>query len=157
PGGQLQKLSAFNDEQLAGLSLGEIAEQWVESSDGAKVHSMLLRPPQVLQGGRALLLVLIHGGPQGAWTDSWFLRWNAAAFAARGYVVLMPNPRGSNGYGAPFKEGVSKDWGGLAYDDVMRSVEAAEKRSDVIPGRTCAAGASYGGYMVNWIAGHTRK
>jgi dipeptidyl aminopeptidase/acylaminoacyl peptidase len=158
PGGKLLKLTSFNDEQFGGLLLGEVDEQWVTAGDGAKVHSLILRPsPTTVAGGRAPLLVLVHGGPQGAWSDSWGLRWNAAIFAARGYVVLMPNPRGSTGYGAPFKEGVSKDWGGQAYDDLMRSVDEAEKRSDVLPGHTCAAGASYGGYLINWIAGHTKR
>jgi len=97
------------------------------------------------------------GGPQGAWEDEWGMRWNEAAFAARGYVVLAVNPRGSTGYGRAFEEQISGDWGGLAYDDLMRAVDAAEKLPGVLPGRTCAAGASFGGYMIDWIAGHTDR
>ena len=82
------------------------------------------------------------GGPQGAWEDEWGMRWNEAAFAARGYVVLAVNPRGSTGYGRAFEEQISRDWGGLAYDDLMRAVDAAEKLPGVLPGRTCGARAS---------------
>src|SRR5216683_2125033 len=97
------------------------------------------------------------GGPQGAWEDEWGMRWNEAAFAARGYVVLAVNPRGSTGFGRAFVEQISGDWGGLAYDDLMRAVDAAEKLPYVLPGHTCAAGASFGGYMIDWIAGHTDR
>ena len=157
PGGKLQRISNFNTEQYAGLALGTLDEQWVTGSDGAKIHSLIVKPAGLAKGARAPLLVLIHGGPQGAWEDQWSMRWNAAAFAARGYVVVMPNPRGSSTYDSKLKEQVSKDWGGLAYEDILRSVDAAEQRPDVEQGRTCAAGASYGGYMVNWIAGHTDR
>jgi len=156
PGGAAQRLTSFNAEQFAGLDLGPAPEeQWVAAGDGARVHSWILKPPGL--AGRAPLVVLIHGGPQGAWEDTWGMRWNAAAYAARGYIVLLPNPRGSTGFGHAFTEAVTRDWGGLAFDDIMRSVDAVEKRPDVEPGRACAAGASYGGYMVNWIAGHSTR
>jgi dipeptidyl aminopeptidase/acylaminoacyl peptidase len=155
PGGQPKRLTAVNQEQYAGIDMPADAQDlWVESKDGAKVHSWIVRPPG---GKRAPLLLLIHGGPQGAWEDEWGMRWNEAAFAARGYVVLAVNARGSTGYGRAFEEQISGDWGGLAYDDVMRSVDAAEKLPYVLPGRTCAAGASFGGYMIDWIAGHTDR
>src|SRR6266851_3168652 len=82
------------------------------------------------------------GGPQGVWEDEWGMRWNEAAFAARGYVVLAVNPRGSTGYRRAFEEQISRDWGGLAYDDLIRAVDAAEKLPGVLPGRTCGARAS---------------
>ncbi len=155
--GAPQQLTRLNAEQYSGLDLGPAAEeQWVKSSDGARVHSFIVKPP-MKRGDKLPLLVLVHGGPQGAWEDQFSMRWNAAAFAARGYIVLLPNQRGSTGYGEQFKEQISQDWGGLAYEDVMRSVDAAEKRPDVQPGHTCAAGASYGGYLINWIAGHTER
>jgi len=101
--------------------------------------------------------VLIHGGPQGAWGDGWSFRWNPQVFAAAGYVVFMPNPRGSIGWGQEFVDDVNRDWGGRAYEDVMRGTDFAEALPYVAPGRTVAAGASYGGYLVNWIAGHTDR
>ncbi|GAC1541589.1 MAG: S9 family peptidase [Myxococcales bacterium] len=156
--GEPVRLTSFNQEQYAGLDLGPAPEDlWVVGRDGARVHSFVLKPPGLAAGKRAPLLVLIHGGPQGSWEDQWGMRWNEAAFAARGSVVLAVDPRGSIGYGHAFEEQITGDWGGLAYDDLLRSVDAAEKLPFVAPGRTCAAGASFGGYMVDWIAGHTDR
>jgi len=101
--------------------------------------------------------VLIHGGPQGAWTNGWTYRWNAEVFASAGFVVFMPNPRGSVGWGQQFTDDINRDWGGRAYEDVMRGTDWAEALPFVEAGRTAAAGASFGGYMVNWIAGHTDR
>ena len=157
-GGKPIRLTALNDEQYGGIDLGAAPEDlWVEAKDGARIHSFVLRPPGLAPGRRAPLLVLIHGGPQGSWEDQWGMRWNAAAFAARGAVVLAIDPRGSIGYGHAFEEQITNDWGGLAYDDILRSVDAAEKLPFVETGRTCAAGASFGGYMIDWIAGHTDR
>jgi dipeptidyl aminopeptidase/acylaminoacyl peptidase len=155
PGGQPSRLSRFNDEQYKELNLGTAEELWTDSKDGAKVHSWIVRPANA--PAKLPLIVLIHGGPQGSWEDAWSMRWNAAAFAARGYVVVATDFHGSIGYGQKFKEQISGDWGGLAYDDVMRATDAAEKLPFVDPGHTCAAGASFGGYMVDWIAGHTDR
>jgi dipeptidyl aminopeptidase/acylaminoacyl peptidase len=151
--GQPKRISHFNDEQYAGLDLGTAEEIWVNGKDGAKVHSWVVRP----QGNpRAPLLVLIHGGPQGSWEDAWSMRWNIAAFAARGYVVVATDFHGSAGYGQKFKEEISGDWGGLAYDDIQRATDAALKLPNVA-GIGCAAGASFGGFMIDWIAGHTDR
>jgi dipeptidyl aminopeptidase/acylaminoacyl peptidase len=102
-------------------------------------------------------IVLIHGGPQGAWEDAWSYRWNGEMFASRGYAVFMPNPRGSTGYGQPFVEGVSRDWGGKAYVDIMNGVDRFVALPYVDADRVGAAGASYGGYMIDWILGHTDR
>ncbi len=155
PGGQPSRLSRFNDEQYKDLNLGTAEDLWIDSKDGAKVHSWVVRPANA--PAKLPLLVLIHGGPQGSWEDAWSMRWNAAAFAARGYVVVATDFHGSTGYGQKFKEQISGDWGGLAYEDVMRATDAAEKLPFVDPAHTCAAGASYGGYMIDWIAGHTDR
>ena len=158
PGGRPEPITRFNQDQYAGIDLGPPPEDlWVEAKDGTKIHSFVLRPPGLARGARAPLTVLIHGGPQGSWEDAWGMRWNEAAFAARGRVVVAIDPHGSVGYGQKFKEQISRDWGGLAYDDILRAVDAAEQRPDVEKGRTCAAGASFGGYMVDWIAGHTDR
>ncbi len=101
------------------------------------------------------LIVLIHGGPQGAWNNNWGYRWNPQMFANAGYVVFMPNPRGSTGYGQKFVNEISADWGGKAYTDIMNGVaEVLKKNSYIDKNRIGAAGASYGGYMVDWILGH---
>jgi len=154
-GGQPSRLSHFNDAQYKDLDLGTAEELWVDAKDGSKVHSWVVRPAHA--PAKLPLLVLIHGGPQGSWEDSWTMRWNAAVFAARGYVVLQTDFHGSVGYGQKFKEQISGDWGGLAYDDVMRATDAAEKLASVDPAHTCAAGASFGGYMIDWIAGHSDR
>ena len=147
-------LTHFNDAQFKDLELGSVQELWTEGQDGARIHSWVVRPPGDV---KAPLLVLVHGGPQGSWEDGWHMRWNLAAFAARGYAVVATDFHGSTGYGQKFKEQISGDWGGLAYDDVMRATDAAEKLPFVLPGHTCAAGASYGGYLIDWIAGHTDR
>ena len=155
PGGQPVRLTRFNEEQYRDLNLGTAEDLWVDAKDGTKVHSWVVRPAN--PPAKLPLLVLIHGGPQGSWEDAWSMRWNAAVFAARGYTVLLTDFHGSVGYGQKFKEQISGDWGGLAYDDVMRATDAAEKLPFVDPAHTCAAGASFGGYMVDWIAGHTDR
>jgi len=98
---------------------------------------------------------LIHGGPQGAWNNSWSYRWNPQVFANAGYVVFAPNPRGSTGYGQQFVNEISGDWGGKVYIDIMNAVADTISRNKFIDkNRIGAAGASYGGYMINWIEGH---
>ena len=158
PGEKPKLITSFNVEQYAGLDLGPAPEElWIEGKDGKKLQAFLLKPPGLAPGAKAPLVVLVHGGPQGAWEDVWGMRWNPALFASRGAVVLMPNPRGSVGYGHALTEQITDDWGGLPYDDVMRATDAAEQLPFVDAGRTCAAGASYGGYLVDWIAGHTDR
>jgi dipeptidyl aminopeptidase/acylaminoacyl peptidase len=100
------------------------------------------------------MITLIHGGPQGAWDDNWGYRWNPQVFAAPGYVVFMPNPRGSTGYGQKFVDEISGDWGGKAYIDIMNGVAHMLTLGYVDKNRLGAAGGSYGGYMVDWIEGH---
>jgi dipeptidyl aminopeptidase/acylaminoacyl peptidase len=102
-------------------------------------------------------LYLVHGGPQGAWDDAWTYRWNAQVFAAAGYVVFMPNPRGSTGFGQLLTDEISGDWGGKPYEDLMKGADYAESLPYVDRTRTGAAGASYGGYMMNWFLGHTDR
>jgi dipeptidyl aminopeptidase/acylaminoacyl peptidase len=99
--------------------------------------------------------VLIHGGPQSAWNDNWGYRWNPQVFANAGYVVFTPNPRGSTGYGQQFVNDISGDWGGKVFIDLSNGVADVLRRNTFIDrSRIGAAGASYGGYMVNWIQGH---
>ncbi|MFB3778914.1 MAG: alpha/beta fold hydrolase [Bryobacteraceae bacterium] len=156
-GGAAQPLTRLNDTLLAGLQLTAAEDFWVEGADGGRVHSFLVKPPGFKAGVRYPVLFLIHGGPQGAWGESWTYRWNAQVFAAAGYVVVMPNPRGSTGYGQKFTDEINGDWGGKAYEDVMRVVDHVAGQSYVDPDRLAAAGASYGGYLVNWILGHTSR
>ncbi|HWX23597.1 MAG TPA: S9 family peptidase, partial [Vicinamibacteria bacterium] len=124
---------------------------------GKSVQAWIVKPPDFDATRRYPLAVLIHGGPQGAWVDGWTFRWNAEVFASAGFVVFMPNPRGSIGWGQAFTDDINADWGGKAFEDIMKGTDYAESLPYVEKGRSVAAGASFGGYMVNWIAGHTDR
>ncbi|HMS43765.1 MAG TPA: S9 family peptidase, partial [Pyrinomonadaceae bacterium] len=122
---------------------------------GAKVHGFLLKPMNYDAKKKYPMIVLIHGGPQGAWNDSWGYRWNPQMYANAGYIVFMPNPRGSTGYGQKFVNEISGDWGGKVVDDIKNGiVEVLKKNPAIDKERIGAAGASYGGYMVDWLLGH---
>lgn len=151
------QLTRFNETALAGRRLPKIEEFWVEGAEQARVHSFLVKPPDFDAGKKYPVLFLIHGGPQGAWGESWTYRWNAHVFAAAGFVVVEPNPRGSTGYGQKFIDEINKDWGGRVYQDLMAVVSHVERQPYADPKRMAAAGGSYGGYMVNWILGHTQR
>ena len=118
------------------------------------VHGYLLKPANFDAAKKYPLIVLIHGGPQGAWNDNWGYRWNPQVFANAGYVVFMPNPRGSTGYGQKFVNEISADWGGKAFADIANGIADIAKKPFVDKSRIGAAGASYGGYMVDWFLGH---
>ncbi|MEW5982320.1 MAG: S9 family peptidase [Acidobacteriota bacterium] len=124
---------------------------------GTPVQAWIVKPNGFQEGRRYPLLYLVHGGPQGAWTDAWTYRWNAQVFASAGFVVFMPNPRGSTGFGQQFTDEISRDWGGRVYEDLMKGLDYAEKLPYVDASKKVAAGASYGGYMMNWFLGHTNR
>jgi dipeptidyl aminopeptidase/acylaminoacyl peptidase len=155
--GKLTKLTRENDALLAQFAMGSTEDVWWEGADGAQVQGHLIKPPNFDPSKKYAAIVLIHGGPQGAWSDSWSYRWNPQPFAARGYVILMPNPRGSSGFGQQFVEQISRDWAGRVYTDLMNGVDKLAAMPYVDASRMGAAGGSYGGYMVNWILGHTNR
>ena len=119
----------------------------------------MVKPPGFDPNKKYPLKFLIHGGPQGAWGNSWTYRWNAELFAATGnYVVVMINFHGSTGYGQKFTDSISGDWGGKPYVDLMKGLDYVEKTYPFIDkNREAALGASYGGYMANWLLGHTDR
>ena len=131
---------------------------WFPAADGTKVQGFLIKPPAFDPAKKYPVKFLIHGGPQGAWGDSWSYRWNAELFAANGYVVVMINPGGSTGYGQAFVDRVNGDWGGKPFTDLMIGLTYVEQHYPFIDKtRECALGASYGGYMANWVLGHTNR
>jgi dipeptidyl aminopeptidase/acylaminoacyl peptidase len=148
--GQNLNLSRANEK----LKLAAPEEIEWRGAFNAKNHGFLVKPANFDASRKYPLVVLIHGGPQSAWNDNWGYRWNPQIFAARGYVVFLPNPRGSVGYGQRFVDEVTADWGGRAYTDIMNGVAEVIKMPYVDKTRIGAAGASYGGYMVDWILGH---
>jgi dipeptidyl aminopeptidase/acylaminoacyl peptidase len=156
-GGAPVPVTRLNDEFLASHDLRKLEEFNVTGAEGAQVHTLLLKPPDFDEGKKYPVLFLIHGGPQGAWGETFSFRWNPQVFATAGFVVVMPNPRGSTGYGTKFTDDINGDWGGKVYEDIMAVVDHVSKLPYADPDRMAAAGGSYGGYMVNWIAGHTDR
>ncbi len=153
-----RQLTHHNDMLLSQLELVPPEAFWFEGADKAKVEGFIIRPPHFDAARKYPALFLIHGGPQGAWTDAWGYRWNQQVMAAGGYVVVMVNPRGSTGYGQKFTAEISRDWGGRVYEDLMKGLDAAIAKYPFIDGaRVGAAGGSYGGYMIDWIATHTDR
>jgi dipeptidyl aminopeptidase/acylaminoacyl peptidase len=157
-GGAPVPLTRLNDRVLGDRQLTSLEEFWVDGAGGSKVQSFLVKPPNFDPARKYPVLMLIHGGPQGFWGHAWTYRWNAQVFAAAGYVVVMPNPRGSTGYGQKFVDEINFDWGGRAFDDIMA---VADHVVSDIPyadaSKMTAAGGSYGGYMIDWILGHTQR
>jgi dipeptidyl aminopeptidase/acylaminoacyl peptidase len=156
-GGAAIPLTHFNDAFLREFGLQQLDELWAGSTDGTRIHSFLLKPPGFDPAKRYPVLFLIHGGPQGSWGEDWGYRWNPQVFAAAGFVVVMPNPRGSTGYGQKFIDEINMDWGGKPFDDIMAVADSVAKLPYVGPDKMAAAGGSYGGYMVDWILGHTQR
>ncbi|HYH00125.1 MAG TPA: S9 family peptidase [Terriglobales bacterium] len=152
------KLTHLNDAVLSQIAMNPIESFWFKGSEKAQVQGFIVKPPNFDQTKKYPVKFLIHGGPQGAWGDSWTYRWNAQLFAANGYVVVMINPRGSTGYGQKFIDDVNGDWGGRAYKDLMLGLDYVAKTYPwADTNNACAMGASYGGYMANWIAGNTTR
>ena len=157
-GGAPVALTHLNDQTLNDYQLTSLEEFWVDGANGAKVQSFVVKPPNFDRTKKYPVLMLLHGGPQGFWGHAWTYRWNAQVFAAAGYVVVMPNPRGSTGYGQKFIDEINDDWGGRAFDDVMAVADHIVSDIPYADGsKMTAAGGSYGGYMVDWILGHTQR
>ncbi len=155
--GEAKQLSHVNDALLAELEMNPGESFTVTGAEGAKVQSWLVKPPGFDPAKKYPVVVLIHGGPQGTFGDDFHYRWNAELFSAPGYVVVMPNPRGSPGWGQKFVDEISGDWGGNVYTDIMNVVDHVETLPFVDKSRICAGGGSYGGYMTDWILGHTDR
>ena len=157
-GSGLRQLTHLNESILANVEMNAPETFWFEGAEGTRVQAMLIKPPQSVAGQKYPTLVLLHGGPQTMWSNAWGYRWNAQVFSGAGYVTLMINRRGSTGYGQKFTDEITNDWGGRAYTDVMKGVDAAiAKYSFIDKSRLVAAGASYGGYMADWLATHTDR
>ncbi len=151
-------ITHLNDAILAQLDLPEMESFWFTSTDHTDVKGFLIKPPDFDPAKTYPVKFLIHGGPQGAWDDSWSYRWNPELFAANGYVVVMIDPRGSIGFGQAFIDAVNGDWGGKPYTDLMTGLDYVEQHYPFVDRtRECALGGSYGGYMANWILGHTNR
>ncbi len=149
-------LTRLNEPLFSGLELNPLETFRFTGGNNDSVEALLLKPPFFDPQKKYPMVFLIHGGPQGGWTDDFHYRWNHSLFAAKGYVVVAINFHGSDGYGQPFTDAVSGEWGGVPFVDLVRGQEYAIEHFPFIDkDRIVAAGASYGGFMINWIAGHS--
>jgi len=135
---------------------GRLEEIEVTADDGVRVRAWLVLPDGAAAASPAPLLLWVHGGPVMSW-NSWSWRWNPWLMAARGYAVLLPDPALSTGYGHDFIARGHGQWGGRPYTDLMAITDATVARADIDQARTAMMGGSFGGYMANWIAGHTSR
>jgi len=156
-GKNARPITAVNEAALSRVEFGTVENWRYKGAAGASVQGWIIKPPQFVPEKKYPAVVLVHGGPQGAWGDSFSYRWNYHMFASRGYVVFAPNPRGSYGFGQKFTDEISGDWGGKVFEDIMNGVDFFTKLPYVDAARISAAGASYGGYMMNWLEGHTDR
>ncbi len=150
-------LTDLNGPLLQGIQLTEPESVRVRGAGGTPVQMWIVKPPGFNANRKWPLVFWVHGGPQSAFLDAWSFRWNAALWAAQGYVVALPNPRGSTGYGQRFTDEISRDWGGKVYRDLMACADWLEQQPYVDSRRMAAAGASFGGYMMNWFQGNTDR
>jgi dipeptidyl aminopeptidase/acylaminoacyl peptidase len=154
-----EPLTHMNDAFLSQIDMQPLESFTFKGANDEEVQGFMVKPPGFDPKKKYPLKFLIHGGPQGAWGNEWTYRWNAELFAASGnYVVVMINFHGSTGYGQKFTDSISGDWGGKPYVDLMKGLDYVEKAYPFIDkNREAAMGASYGGYMANWILGHTNR
>lgn len=156
-GDGLRQLTHVNDEAINKLELTPLEPFWFTGALGDSVQGWLMKPPGFDSRRRYPVAYLVHGGPQSAWINNWHARWNYAMFAARGYVVAAVNFHGSTGFGQSFTNSISRHWGDYPFDDLMKGADYVAALPYVDSTRMAALGASYGGYMVYWMAGHTNR
>jgi dipeptidyl aminopeptidase/acylaminoacyl peptidase len=155
--GDRKPISKAADAVLAEFDLPRPESVSVPGAGGQPMQMWILKPPGFDPAKKWPLAFLVHGGPQSAWMDGWSNRWNPEVWAAQGYVVALPNPRGSTGFGQKYTDEISGDWGGKCFDDLMGGLAYMESQPFIDKDRMFAAGASFGGYMMNWFQGKTNK
>lgn len=157
PAGDMRQITAENAGWLTQRTMSASREATVPGADGDPVRYWELLPPGFDSSRRYPTVFMIHGGPQSAWNDAWSSRWNPSLWAAQGWVVIAPNPRGSTGFGQKFTDQISGDWCGRPMVDLRAVFDHVASRSYVNQERMGIAGASYGGYAVDWIIGHDQR
>ena len=152
--GDSRKITDFASRTLAGVTFGEFEQFSFEGAGGDTVYGFVVKPPGAERGRKYPVAFLIHGGPQGSFSNDFHYRWNPQTYVGQGFAAVMIDFHGSTGYGQAFTDSISGDWGGKPLEDLQLGLAAALKRYEFLDGeRVCALGASYGGYMINWIAG----
>jgi dipeptidyl aminopeptidase/acylaminoacyl peptidase len=153
-----RQLSHLNDAALSQVTMSPLESFWFSGANNDKVEGFLVKPPNFDPKKKYPVKFIVHGGPEVPFGDEWSYRWNFELFAANGYVVVFINFHGSPGYGQKFIDAINGDWGGAPFEDLMKGLDYAEQHYPFIDKeRECALGASYGGYMANWILGHTNR
>ncbi len=156
-GGDIRALTSHNAERLSQLDLQKAEHFTFPGAGGTSIHGMLLKPASFDASKKYPVLMVLHGGPETQFGDTWSFRWNAQTLASPGYAVLMINRRGSTGFGQQFTDDINNDWGGKAYEDLMKGLDTALTKFAFLDGtRVAAAGASYGGYMIAWMASQSK-
>jgi len=154
-GGPARRLTEVNHEVLAGRRMSDFAQFSFKGWNDESVYGYVVKPYGFEPGRRYPIAFVVHGGPQVSFGNLWTYRWNAQAFAGGGYAVVMIDFHGSPGYGQAFTDSISRDWGGKPLVDLQKGLAAALAKYPWLDGeRVCALGASYGGFMMNWIEGH---
>ncbi|MBX7104937.1 MAG: S9 family peptidase [Gemmataceae bacterium] len=156
-GGEVLNVSKANAKLLEQLDLPKPESVTVKGANGDPMQMWILKPPGFDPAKKWPVAYLVHGGPQGAWEDGWSFRWCPQLWAAQGYVVALPNPRGSTGFGQKYTDEITGDWGGKCYEDLMKGADYVENLPYVDKSRIASAGASFGGYMMNWFAVSTNR
>lgn len=149
------RLTWVNKDKLAGIDMPTVEHVSFKGANGDTVWAYVMKPAGLAEGAKAPMAFLVHGGPQGSFGNGWSYRWNPALFAGAGYGAVMVDFHGSTGYGQAFTDSINQDWGGKPLEDLKAGFAAVTAKYDWLDGsRACAAGGSYGGYMMNWIAGN---
>lgn len=149
-----KKITGIDADKLAGVALSTPERFTFTGWNGDTVHGWVTKPYGFVSGKKYPVAFLIHGGPQGSWDNGWSYRWNVQTYAGHGYAVVQIDPHASTGYGQAFTDAVSQHWGDRPLEDLQKGWSAAQQQFPFLDGnRACALGASYGGYMVYWIAG----
>ncbi len=156
-GKDVRPLTHVNDALFDGIAMQTPESITFTGAEGARVQMWIVKPPFFDPARKYPLVYMVHGGPQGAWINGWSYRWCPQLWAAQGYILALPNPRGSTGFGQKFVDEISHDWGGKVFEDLMRGVDTLVTFPYIDSTRKAAAGASYGGYMMNWFEGHTDR
>jgi dipeptidyl aminopeptidase/acylaminoacyl peptidase len=155
---RVKEITHLNDSVLSQVSMSPLETFWFTGAHGDKVQAWIVKPPNFDPNKKYPVKFIVHGGPEVPFGDEWSYRWNFELFAANGYVVVFINFHGSPGYGQKFIDAINGDWGGAPFEDLMKGLDYAEQHYPFIDkDRECALGASYGGYMTNWILGHTNR
>jgi dipeptidyl aminopeptidase/acylaminoacyl peptidase len=156
-GSDVRQITHFNDERVKKIEWGAYEQFSFKGAKGDTVYGFAMKPAG-FRGGKAPVAFLIHGGPQGSFGDHFHYRWNPQAYAGHGYATVFIDFHGSTGYGQAFTDAINGDWGGAPYEDLMLGLDAALAKFPWLDGtKTAALGASYGGFMINWINGHTDR